>query len=175
MEHINSLLDKTQLSRLDSLPILHFVKNRWNIRPSLAVLAVCLILFLLSLVLNISPLLTGIVCYLIPAYLSFLALESTEKEDDIKYLTYWIIFSAAEVSTPLARLLLSKFIYMFFRIVLTIVLLHPATNFSVKIYNSFVRPFLAKHEKEIDQQIDDIGKKGKKVILEGVTEGIKKL
>jgi receptor expression-enhancing protein 5/6 len=93
---------------------------------------------------------TSIVCYLIPAYLSFLALESTEKEDDIRYLTYWIVFSLGEVSTPLLRLFFNKFTYMAFRVLLTVALLHPQSGLANLIYNQAVRPFLSQNEQRID-------------------------
>ena len=56
-------------------------------------------LLLLSPMLHTHSLVTSIVCYLVPGYLSFLALESKDKDDDIRYLNYWIIFSLAEVFT----------------------------------------------------------------------------
>lgn len=112
---------------------------------------------------------------MVPAYLSFLALESVDKEDDVKYLTYWIIFSIAEVSTPLFKILLSSFVYSYFRIILTLLLLHPLTGFSNKIYYKLVEPFLKKHETTIDQNLSNLAKEGKERIVDGVEEGLKKL
>ena len=101
-------------------------------------------------------LVTGIVCYIAPAYLSFLALESIDKEDDIKYLNYWVIFAMTEVSTPLIKLLLNKFFYMIFRVVFTLLLLHPKTNLSVVIYGNFIRPLVAKGQVTVDEGISKI-------------------
>lgn len=115
---------------------------------------------------------TSIVCYLIPAYLSFLALESIDKEDDIRYLTYWIVFSLAEVGTPLLRLFFNKFTYMTFRIIVTLILLHPLSPVASIIYNNAVKPFLSTHETRIDEKLDELGKKGKQKIVEGVREGL---
>jgi receptor expression-enhancing protein 5/6 len=75
------------------MPALKFIEEKYKIKPSVVLLIAFVLLLLLSPILNTHSLLTSIVCYLIPAYLSFIALESTDKEDDIRYLTYWIIFS----------------------------------------------------------------------------------
>ena len=64
---------------------------------------------------------------------------------------------------------------MMFRMVITVLLLHPLSDLSLKCYNSFVRPFLLKHEKKIDDQVDDLAKKGKKIVVDGIKEGIEKL
>lgn len=122
-------------------------------KPSLAAIGLFVVLLVLSPLLNTHSLITSIICYLIPAYLSFQALESTDKEDDIRYLNYWILFSLAEVFTPFLRLFFNKFFYMIFRIAVTFLLLHPLSNFSVKCYNNFVRPFLLRHEKQIDTKL----------------------
>ena len=118
---------------------------------------------------------TSLVCYLIPAYLSFLALESIDKEDDIRYLTYWIIFSISEVSTPFLKLFFNKFTYMTLRILLTLALLHPLSGLTSMIYNKAVRPFLVENEKTIDNKLDELTEKGKKKIMEGVNQGLNKM
>jgi len=61
---------------------------------------------------------------------------------------------------------------MIFRIVVTFLLLHPISDLSLKFYNGIVRPFLLKHEKTIDEKVDDLAKKGKKIVLDGIKEGI---
>ena len=125
-------------------------------------------MILLSPFLKTYNLLTSIICYLIPAYLSFIALETTEKEDDIRYLTYWIIFSIVEVSTPLFRLFFNKFIYMIIRISITLVLLHPLSNITSLIYNNFICPLISQNEKTVDSKIDELVQEGKKKVVEGV-------
>lgn len=127
------------------MPALKFIEEKYKIKPSVVLLIAFVLLLLLSPILNTHGLLTSIVCYLIPAYLSFIALESTDKEDDIRYLTYWIIFSLVEVSTPVFRLFFNKFMYMIIRVLITVVLLHPLSNVASTIYNNFVRPFLSQH------------------------------
>jgi receptor expression-enhancing protein 5/6 len=147
MEKINSLLDTLHLSSLDGLPGLTFIQSKYGLRPSLVLVGLLGVLLALSPFFNTYSLLTSIICYLIPAYLSFLALESPDTEDDIRFLIYWIIFSFVEVGQPFVRFFLNSFIYMIFRVLLTIALLHPFSDLSLKIYNKLISPFLKKHEK----------------------------
>ncbi|TXI34182.1 MAG: HVA22/TB2/DP1 family protein [Niabella sp.] len=90
----------------------------------------------------------------------------------MRYLTYWIIFSIVEVASPGFKMFFNNFTYMTFRILVTLILLHPRSSIASLIYNKYVRPFLAEHEKTIDQKIDDLAKKGKKKLAEGVTIGL---
>jgi len=61
---------------------------------------------------------------------------------------------------------------MTFRIIVTLVLLHPLSPAASLIYSKAVRPFLSTHEASIDQKLDELGKKGKQKIVEGVREGL---
>ena len=83
----------TKLDTLDSNESLAFVEEKTKLKPSVIALALILFLGIVIVISEASAFVTGIACFLIPAYFSFLALESLEKEDDKKYLTYWIIFS----------------------------------------------------------------------------------
>jgi hypothetical protein len=64
---------------------------------------------------------------------------------------------------------------MTFRIILTLVLLHPLSPACNIIYNKAVRPFLSTHEKTIDEHIDNAAKQGRRKIIEGVEEGLNNL
>lgn len=172
MDKINSILDKLRFNALDGLPGLAFIQTKYGVRPSLVLLGLLAVLFALSPLFNTYSLLASIICYLIPAYLSFLALESPDKDDDTRFLIYWIIFSLVEVGQPFVRFFLSRFIYMIFRIVLTIALLHPISDLSLKIYNKLISPFLKKHEKEIDDEINTLTEEGKKKVINTIKENL---
>ena len=64
---------------------------------------------------------------------------------------------------------------MLIRIAITVALLHPMSDLSLKIYNKLVRPFLTKHEGTIDEKLDNLAKEGKKRVIEGVKEGLEHL
>jgi hypothetical protein len=61
------------------LPGLQFVQEKYKLKPSIVAVGLFVLLLLLSPVLGTHSLLTSVVCYLIPAYLSFRALESSDK------------------------------------------------------------------------------------------------
>ncbi len=165
MEQLNKFIEPLKFQALDRMQSLKFIEEKYKVKPSIVLLIAFVVLLLLTPFLHTHAILTSIVCYLIPAYLSFLALESTDKEDDIRYLTYWIVFSVAEVSTPFLKLFFNKFTYMTFRILLTLALLHPDSPLASLLYNKAVKPFLSEHEKAIDDKLDELTEKGKKKII----------
>lgn len=150
MSLVSKFVEPLQLTALDQLPALKFVHEKYGLKPSQAAILLFVLLLLLSPFLSTHSLLTSIVCYLVPAFLSYKALETTDKEDDIRYLNYWVLFSVAELFTPLLRLFFNRFFYMVFRMAVTLLLLHPLSDLSLKFYNNLLRPFLLKHEKDID-------------------------
>jgi len=64
---------------------------------------------------------------------------------------------------------------MIFRMAVTVLLLHPLSDLSLKCYNGFVRPFLLRHENVIDTKIDEVKKEAKRKVLDEISEGIKNL
>ena len=63
-----------------------------------------------------------------PAFMSFLALETTNTEDDKQWLTYWIVFGAFNIIDHFADVI-TVFIpfYLFFKVLFLIFLMHPST------------------------------------------------
>ena len=88
-------MEPLRFQALDRMPQLQIIEEKTKLKPSYIFLIFFALLLLLSPFLKTHGIMTSLVCYLIPAYLSFLALESVDKEDDIRYLTYWIVFSLA--------------------------------------------------------------------------------
>jgi hypothetical protein len=86
-----------------------------------------------------------------------------------------VLFSLAEVGTPLLRLFFNRFFYMVFRMAVTVVLLHPLSDLALRAYHSLLRPFLLKHEQQIDTGLDDLARNGKKKIIDGIGEGIRQI
>ena len=126
MDYLNKFLEPLNVAALDNLPGLKFIEEKYKLKPSLSLLAISAAMLVLTPILGVYAFTTGIFCFLVPAFLSFLALESKEKADDIKYLTYWVVFSLVEISSPIIGLLFSNFFFMLIRIVLSILLLHPS-------------------------------------------------
>lgn len=172
---LDGLIKMAKLDILDKHESLAFIEEKTKIKPSIFALALIVFLLVVIVIAEASAFVIGICCFLIPGYFSFLALESWEKEDDKKYLTYWILFSITEVITPLFALILTPTVLTIIRVLITLALLHPQLNLSVRLYNEFISPVLLKHEKTIDDKLDEITQKGKEKFNDVVQEGIKKI
>lgn len=93
MEYLQQLTHATKLEKLDSLKQLAFIQEKTGQKPSTIIVLSLAVLVLFALLFDISTFVISVVCCLVPAFESFLALESPAEDDDIKYLTYWIVFS----------------------------------------------------------------------------------
>lgn len=74
MSLLSKFIEPLQLTALDELPALKFIPEKYNIKASQAAILLFILLLLLSPVLSTHSLLTSLVCYLIPAFLSYRAL-----------------------------------------------------------------------------------------------------
>ena len=112
------------------------MKEKTGINPSVFALALGIFLLICIMVSSAAvPIVIAIACYLVPAYFTFDAMETKEAEDDIRFMTYWIVFAILEVLSPIITLLLSPGFYALARIALTVASIHPSVNLSGKIYH----------------------------------------
>jgi receptor expression-enhancing protein 5/6 len=78
--------------QLTRYPALNAFEQRTQVPKAYAVLGG---FFLLTILLAINPLaspVSNLVGWLLPAYLSFQAIESPSPHDDVQWLTYWVVF-----------------------------------------------------------------------------------
>ena len=141
---VESITKILKLEKLDQNESLSFIETKTKVKPSVIALALIVFITIIIMIAEASAFIVAVCCFLIPAYFSFVALESTEKEDDKKFLTYWILFSISEVVAPLFNWLLSPTLFTMARVLLTIGLLHPELNWSVKLYDGYFSPLLSK-------------------------------
>lgn len=89
--------------------------------------------------------------FLYPAYKSLVALETSNKEDDSKWLTYWVVFAAFSVVEFFSDILLSWFpLYWLAKVAFLLYCSADIpTNGSVLIYNRVIRPLFLQHKKKI--------------------------
>lgn len=93
--------------------------------------------------------------FLYPAYCSIKAIESKQKDDDTKWLTYWVVYSVFHLMEFFADIFLFWIpLYWFFKCVFLVYCFAPMPwNGSVTLYNKVIRPFILKHQKKIDESI----------------------
>jgi hypothetical protein len=61
-------------------------------KPSALALVLGVFVILVSFLVDVSPLVLGIACVLVPGYLTFEVIGTKAERDYIKYLVYWVVF-----------------------------------------------------------------------------------
>lgn len=114
----------------------------------------------------------GFVCNLIgflyPAYASIKAIESKEKDDDTKWLTYWVVYAAFSLVEFFSDYILSwlPFYWLLKCLFLIVCMLPFRWNGSTFIYNKIIKPFFQRHQKIIDSAVDTAAAAGESLVEE---------
>ncbi|XP_021354464.1 receptor expression-enhancing protein 5-like isoform X2 [Mizuhopecten yessoensis] len=124
--------------------------------------------------------------FLYPAYASIKAIESHNKEDDTKWLTYWVVYAVFSLIEFFADIFLFWIpFYWFLKCCFLGYCMAPMTwNGSHTIYNRVIRPIALKYQDRIDTALDKAsdaihevfgaGEVAEKMASEAATEAIKK-
>ncbi|KAL3315178.1 Receptor expression-enhancing protein 5 [Cichlidogyrus casuarinus] len=155
----NSLMDRLKLYRQILEQKLHednFVSSGFGKIESWLIS-----LFVLNLVVGYGAhLLVMAVGILYPAYRSVKAIESQSKEDDTKWLTYWVVFAFIELTESIAFVVL--YFVPFYNLMKCLFLLYCMApiqnNGSQLMYQMFIQPFVMKHADQIDTVGGDISR-----------------
>jgi len=94
--------------------------------------------------------------FLYPAYASIKAIETKEKDDDTKWLTYWVVYSVFSLLEFFADIFFFWIpFYWFFKCVFLVYCFAPVpNNGSVTIYYKILRPYVLKYESKIDSGLN---------------------
>ncbi|XP_028416502.1 receptor expression-enhancing protein 5-like [Dendronephthya gigantea] len=92
-----------------------------------------------------------------PAYASVKAVESIDKDDDTQWLIYWIVYAAFTVVEYFSDFLFSWFPFYFLaKLIFLCWCMAPiSSNGSTFIYHRFIKPFVVKHQSEIDEALNE--------------------
>ncbi|XP_025424133.1 receptor expression-enhancing protein 5-like [Sipha flava] len=120
-------------------------------------------------------LLSNLIGFLYPAYASIKAVESSGKDDDTKWLTYWVVFSFITLIEFPAEIILQWIpFYSLIKTIFFVWCFIPIhNNGSVVVYSKFIRPYFLKHQGDIDQAVNDLSEKATEVAFKKlVTEKV---
>ncbi|RKP04028.1 hypothetical protein CXG81DRAFT_16455 [Caulochytrium protostelioides] len=94
---------------------------------------------------------TTLIGFVYPAYRSFKAIESHDKDDDTAWLVYWTVFGFATVLEHFVDVILYWVpLYYVFKTAFLLYLILPQFNGARVIYYTLVRPRLMQNEHKID-------------------------
>lgn len=91
--------------------------------------------------------------FIYPAYCSMKALESKTKDDDTKWLTYWVVFATFTVVEFFVDYIVWWFpFYWLTKCLLYVWLMAPIeNNGSILLYRRFVRPCFLRYQPQLDK------------------------
>jgi len=91
--------------------------------------------------------------FIYPAYASIKAIESKEKDDDTKWLTYWVTYAFFSLLEFFSDIFLFWIpFYNLSKCIFLLWLMYPSsTNGSLLLYYKFIQPFIVRHESTIDK------------------------
>jgi len=99
-----------------------------------------------------AELVCNLVGFIYPAYASIHALESHNKDDDTKWLTYWVVFALFSVVEFFSDIIFSWFpFYWLVKVIFLVWCFVPfECNGSAYIYSRVIRPVFLKNRQNID-------------------------
>ncbi|CAD8124852.1 unnamed protein product [Paramecium sonneborni] len=157
LEKLNPLITKCGLDNTDNLELLRVPCKKLGVRPAHLVFSL-LVTSLISIVLGIAArFLSTFVSMIYPAYRSIKAIETSNKDDDKQWLSYWILFSIITLADSTIGCLL-EFIpfYHVLKLSIFVVLFHPNINGAEKVYLTFVQPLYLKYHQKIDEKLNKV-------------------
>ena len=142
---------------------MNIIEKRTEINPKVLVggLVVALILTTTKWFNSYVTCLVGVVC---PTYMSLKAIDSTEDDDDIQYLTYWVVYGLFSVFDIFTSFLINMIpFYYTLKLAFLIWLFMPNFKGAVYIYKWVIGPLFRKYESKFDKGVNKIINKGEKM------------
>ena len=102
---------------------------------------------------------TTVIGVLYPAFMSFVALESEEKEDDKQWLTYWVVYGLFQIIDQFGGIILGLIpFYFFLKLIALVLLFHPSVMGAVYVYDKFFSNMVKAYRGQIEGTINNMQK-----------------
>lgn len=94
-------------------------------------------------VLGGPKLISDLVSFIYPAYMSFKCIDSASRADDVQWLTYWVVFGFISILETCCTFLLGYIpMYHVIKVLFFVWLWHPKTLGAGVVYSQVLRPLL---------------------------------
>ncbi|GAA5874786.1 hypothetical protein JCM3774_003438 [Rhodotorula dairenensis] len=127
---------------LSKYPTLNRLEAQTSIPKAYAVLGVGAV-FSFAIWFNIAAgFLSNFLGFALPAYLSLKALETPGHDDDVQWLTYWIVWGAFVFVESFSKVIVAWFPYYYvLKTAFILYLILPSTRGAVVVHDKVIKPF----------------------------------
>ncbi|KAN0101139.1 TB2/DP1, HVA22 family domain containing protein [Tylopilus felleus] len=138
--HLNQL-DK----ELTKFPVLNTFEQHTQVPKTFLAIGIVLLLALFHFINPIAAPISDLIAWALPAYLSFKALERPAPQDDVQWLTYWVIFGFINLQESIALGLILHYLpwYYALKSILLLWLQLPNVRGAQIVYVTALKPVLA--------------------------------
>mmetsp|Transcript_40995 Transcript_40995/g.96242 ORF Transcript_40995/g.96242 Transcript_40995/m.96242 type:complete len:205 (-) Transcript_40995:409-1023(-) len=158
--------------KLDELniPILNHIEETTSVRKEyVASASAAVLVFLFFLGIGAGSL-CRIVGFIYPAYKSFETIEKRTRGEDTQWLIYWVVYGFFTIIETFVDFLLYWIPFYFaFKLAFLLWAMLPQTKGAKFLYDTFLKDFLKKNEKNIDKAIENAKKSVPSVVFETVS------
>ncbi|KAF8639390.1 hypothetical protein AX17_001515 [Amanita inopinata Kibby_2008] len=130
---------------LEKYPALTHLEKRTQVSKTYLVLGAFALVAILHMINPLAYPVSNLVGWAIPAYLSFRAIESPSQNDDVQWLTYWVVFAFLNFVESFALRIVLYYVPWYFALktVFVIWLQLPVSRGAQVTYTVVLKPLLA--------------------------------